>query len=180
MSCVDEAPQVHRHNSYKVPDTHRLITDLISLEPYNSVYSLVEVADEDEMERIARNKDHDEIYEEFRELSQTLLNQHWASFVDTEKFEKLKAGKQEQLSVHSILMPSVLDGFKSVPMSSANFTDSMVYRLWSAKGVDFKEDRALTSSLRFREHTNGHLITIKYADESSWSKKRRRYKTRSG
>ena len=95
MSCVDEAPQVHRHNSYKVPDTHRLITDLISLEPYNSVYSVVEVADEDAMEQIARNEDHDEIYEEFRELSQTLLNQHWASFVDTEKFEKLKAGKHD-------------------------------------------------------------------------------------
>ena len=173
---VDEAPQVHRHNTYKVPDTHRLITDLISLEPYNSVYSVVEVADEEAMEQIARNEDHDEIYEEFRELSQTLLNQHWVSFVDTEKFEKLKAGKHRQLSVHSVLMPSVLEGFKSVHMSSANFTDTMVYRLWSAKGVEFKEDRTLTSSLRFQEHTNGHLITIRYADERSWSKKRRRTK----
>jgi hypothetical protein len=102
-----------------------------------------------------------------------LRNQHWESFVDTEKFEKLKAGKQKQLSVHSIWMPSVLEGFKSATIVSANFTDSMVYRLWSAKGVEFREDRALTSSLQFREHTNGHLITIKYADESSWSKYRR-------
>jgi hypothetical protein len=133
----------------------------------------VQVDDEDEMERIARNINHDQIYEEFRELSQTLFNQHWDSFVDTEKFEKLKAGKQKQLSVHSILMPSVLDGFKSVTIVSANFTDSMVYRLWSAKGVDFREDRRLTSALRFQEHTNGHLITIKYADEGSWSKYRR-------
>ena len=125
------------------------------------------------MEQIARNINHDQIYEEFRELSQTLLNPHWASFVDTEKFEKLKAGKQEQLSVHSVLMPSVLEGFKSVHMSSANFTDTMVYRLWSAKGVEFKEDRTLTSSLRFQEHKNGHLITIKYADERSWSRYRR-------
>ena len=125
------------------------------------------------MERIAQNKDHDEVYEAFRELAQTLLNQHWDSFVETEKLEKLKAGKQEQLSVHSVLMPSVLDGFKSVVMASANFTDSMVYRLWSAKGVDFREGRALTSSLQFQEHTNGHLVTIKYADESSWSRHRR-------
>jgi hypothetical protein len=170
---VDEALQVHRHHSHTVPDTHRLITDLITLEPYNSVYSLVVVADEAGMERIARNENHDEIYEEFRELSQTLLNQHWDSFVDTEKFEKLKAGKQDQLSVHSILMPSVLDGFKSVTIVSANFADSMIYRLWSNKGVDFKEDTRLTSSLQFREHSNGQLITISYADESSWSKYRR-------
>jgi hypothetical protein len=170
---VDEAPQVHLHNSYKVPDTHTLITDLIALEPYNSVYSRVEVHDRSEMERIARNKDHDEIYETFRELSQTLINRHWDSFVDTEKFEKLKAGKQEQLTVHSVLMPSVLNGFGSVVMTSANFTDSMVYQLSSAKGVDFKEHRALTSSLKFQEHQNGHLITISYADKSLWSKKRR-------
>ena len=70
-------------------------------------------------------------------------------------------------------MPSVLDGFKSVTIVSANFTDSMIYRLWSAKGVDFKEDKRLTSSLLFREHSNGQLITISYADESSWSKYRR-------
>jgi hypothetical protein len=170
---VDEAPQVHRHNTYQVPDTHGLITDLISLEPYNSVYSLVKVADEAEMERIARNEDHDQIYEEFRELSQTLLNRHWASFVDTEKFEKLKTGEQDRLSVHSVLMPSVYDGFKSITIVSANFTDTMVYRLWSARGVAFKEHQALRSKLLFQEHTNGHLITIKYADERAWSKYRR-------
>ena len=66
------------------------------------------------MERIARNINYDQIYETLRELAQTSLNGNWESLVDTEKFEKLKAGKQEQLSVHSILMPSVLDGFKSV------------------------------------------------------------------
>ena len=170
---VDEALQVHRHNSYKVPDTHRLITDLITLEPYNSVYSRVKVADKAEMERIARNINHDQIYETLRELAQTLLNQHWNSFVDTEEYEKLKARKQRQLSVHSVLIPSVLKGFKSVVIASANFTDSMIYRVWSAKGVDFKEDHGLTSSLLFREHSNGQLITISYADESSWSKYRR-------
>jgi hypothetical protein len=125
------------------------------------------------MGRIARNINHDQIYETFREFSQTLLNRHWDSFVVTEKFEKLKAGKQKQLSVHSVLLPSVLKGFRSVTIASANFTDTMVYRLWSAKGVDFKEDRALTSSLRFQEHQNGHLITIKYADKGEWSKYRR-------
>ena len=126
-----------------------LFTDQISLEPYNSVYSLVKVADETEMERIARNINHDQIYETLRELAQTSLNGTLGiPVVDTEKFEKLKAGKQEQLSVHSVLMPSVLDGFKSVTIVSANFTDSMIYRLWSAKGVDFREDWVLNVSLQ--------------------------------
>jgi hypothetical protein len=48
-----------------------------------------------------------------------------------------------------------------------------VYQLWGAKGVDFGESQVLTSSLKFQEHTNGHLVTINYADESSWSRYRR-------
>jgi hypothetical protein len=142
---VDEAPQVHRHHSYKVPDTHELITDLIILEPYNSVYSRIEIADQDGMERVAQNKDHDEIYEVFRELAHTLLNQHWDSFVDTEKFEKLKAGKEKYLSVHSVLMPSVLDGFRSVVMASANFRDTMVYQLWGARCISYGVQKELIS-----------------------------------
>jgi hypothetical protein len=92
---IDEALQVHRHNCYEVPDTHGLITERITLEPYNSVYSMVTLADKDEMERIGRNINHDQIYETLRELAQTLLNQHWDSFVDTEKYEKLTAGKNQ-------------------------------------------------------------------------------------
>ena len=91
---IDEALQVHRASSYTVPDTHRLLTALIALEPYNSVYGRVTIHDQPQLERIAQNKGHDVIYETFRELSRTLLNPHWESFVNTEQFEKLKAGKQ--------------------------------------------------------------------------------------
>jgi hypothetical protein len=98
------------------------------------------------MER--RNINHDQIYETLRELAQTSLNGNWESLVGTEKFEKLKAGKQEQLSVHSILMPSVLDGFKSVTIVSGKLHRlNGLSWLWSGT-VDFREDRALMSSLQ--------------------------------
>jgi hypothetical protein len=170
---IDEEIQVHRHNSYEVPDTHRLMTDLIGLVPCNSIYSKVIVDHRAAMERIAKNEDQDEIYEQFRELAQTLVNGHWESFVNAEKYKKLKVGKSKTLSVHSVLNPSVLGGFGSVFMASANFTDTMVYRLWSQQGVEFREDQRLTESLRFQQHQNGHSITIKYADNRLWSKKLR-------
>ncbi len=173
--CVDEAPQVLRHNCYEVPNTHKLITDLISMETHNSIYSRVEINKRYQaaMERIAKNKDHDEIYEKFRELSQTLINPHWQSFVNSEHFKKLIDGKNKTLSIHSVLMPSILNGFGSVVMAGANFRDTTVYLLWGQKGIEFQEDKALASKLRFQEHKNGHLITIKYADEKQWSRKRR-------
>ena len=71
------------------------------------------------------------------------------------------------------MMPTVLDGFASVTLASANFQDSFAYQLWSRLGVDFSEDKKMASLLRFQKHTNGHLITIKYAIENNWSKKLR-------
>ena len=84
------------------------------------------------------------------------------------------AGHVQQLSIHSILNPDVLDGFASVTMASANFTDTLVYRLWRHQGVRFQEDTHLSQALRFRKHERGHLITIKYLTDRPWSRKLQR------
>ena len=55
-------------------------------------------------------------------------------------------------------------------MASANFPDSLIYKLWRHEGIEFKEDSDLSQKLRFQEHSNGALITIKYATELPWSK----------
>jgi hypothetical protein len=111
--------------------------------------------------------------ETIRQIAQTLLNKHYDSFVNTNAFQKLKDGDKTKLSFFSIMMPTVLDGFSSVTLASANFQDSFAYQLWNRLGVDFSEDKKMASLLRFQKHTNGHLITIKYAIENNWSKKLR-------
>ena len=126
------------------------------------------------MKRIARNEEEDELLERFRNSAQALVNPYWDSFVSTEQFEKLRSGKAKRLSLHSLLKPTVLDGCRSITMASANFPDTMIHLLWGgAYGVKFEEDTEITQSLRFREHQNGHLINIRYADEKPWSRKRR-------
>jgi len=55
-------------------------------------------------------------------------------------------------------------------MASANFRDTLVYELWSHLGVRFEEDKALSQNLRFQEHQNGQLVSIKYLIDRPWSK----------
>jgi hypothetical protein len=177
---VDEAPQVFQHFSYKVPDTedhydHEAITDLITLEPYKDDYSRVIIKNRKRAE-LARIAKDDAVDEMTRQIGQTLLNKHYHSFVKTQTFHELKNADNTKLSFFSILMPTVLDGFASVTMASANFKDTFVYQLWNQLGVEFRADKELASSLRFQEHTNGHLITVKYAIEKNWSKKLRQSK----
>jgi Type III restriction enzyme, res subunit len=167
---VDEELQVVKHNCSNLPDTHRLITDYLDLEPHDAVYSRVVVTDPEGLAAIARNEDEDDIYESLRETAQVLSNNNWASFVNTEQFIKLKAAQAKQLSIHSILSPWILAGCGSVTMASANFPDTLIYRLWGKMGVEFDEDVRLSQGLQFQQHSNGHLITIKYATDLSWSK----------
>jgi len=171
---IDEELQIVKHGCFQIPHTHWRITDCIELEPYDAVYGRVIINDPDQLELIAKNKAGDELYERFREQAQILLNEHWDSFVNAEHFEKLMAGSVQQLSIHSVLNPDVLDGFASVTMASANFTDTLVYRLWIQHGVWFHEDSHLSQALRFRRHENGHLITIKYLTDLPWSRKLQR------
>ena len=127
----------------------------------------------EELREKGRNREEDELLRHLADTNKTLSNPQWDLFVDTEQFEKLKSGAGKRLSVHSVLKPSVLEGFGSVFVAAANFQDTAQYHVWSDKGVRFKEDREFTSGLRFGAHLNGHLIDIVYTAEAPWSKKRR-------
>jgi Type III restriction enzyme, res subunit len=168
---VDEELQVSKQGYFKVPRTHQLITDYIDLLAYDAIYSRVVVTNDGVMSEIARNEHHDEIRERFRETAQILINPRWESFVNTEQFHKLMTGTAKTLSIHSILKPDTLGGFASVTMASANFEDTLIYKMWAAAGVKFEENLALKQSLRFQEHQNGDLISIKYLTDLAWSKK---------
>ena len=168
---VDEELQVVKHGCFRIPHTHKLITDYVEPVPHDAIYSRIIVKDHAKVEHMAKNPASDEIYERFRETAQILTNPYWESFVNSEQFEKLKAGKVQQLSIHSILNPEVLNGFASVTMASANFEDTILYRLWNHLCIRFEENKDLCQQLLFQQHHNGHLVSIKYLTDGSWSKK---------
>jgi hypothetical protein len=170
---IDEDLQVLRHKSHQLPQTHSVITDHIDVEAHNSIYGRVVVTDLTELREKGRNKDEDELFGQVAEAIKTLTNPHWESFVNIEQYDKLRNGLSKRLSVHSVLKPGVLEGFGSIVIAGANFEDTVQFRLWSDKGVRFKEDQELCGNLRFQSHRNGHLVDIHYAMESPWSRKRR-------
>jgi hypothetical protein len=171
---MDEEMQVHACNQYVVPDTHSLLTDHLQLEPHKDVYSKITASDLEAIEDIARNKRKDQVLEQFRSAAQILRNDNYESYVNTKQYGELLVGPHKTLTIHSVLNPSVLAGFGSVTMASALFEDSMIYKLWSKMGVNFIEDAALTDDLLFTEHEKGSLVTIFYAEESTWSRNRRK------
>jgi hypothetical protein len=170
---IDEELQVVRYDKHEIPQTHDLITKYLSVRRVNSIYGRVEVIDRDAVEEIAKNEDDDEIRETFAGTCRILLNRYWESYVNIEQYEALVRGDGGYLALHSILKPDVLDGFASVFMTSANFEDSQVFKVWGQQGVEFEPDLEFGKKLRYTEHPNGELVTIYYVTDPQWSRKRK-------
>jgi hypothetical protein len=164
----DELPQVDRDAVHNVPDTHRYLTDYVSVRQYDSIYSEVIVEDKTALQHHVRT--NDDLLKELRETAGILLNTHYRSFVHSESYANLVSGMTSQLSVHSLLMPTVIAGYPSVLLSGANFEDSGVRFLWEKAGVKFVEDTSVTTKLRYRTHPNGDLVDVYYATERDWTR----------
>ena len=179
---IDEELQVIQYVCHRLPKMHGLITDDTRLESHNSIYSRIVPCNMSALEEKAKNKDDDEVYKVVAGTIGRLLNPHWLNYVNTEQYERLRRGESQTLAIHSILSPSIVEGFASVLMTAANFEDTALYQLWSewngaedtplASQPRFIGDNAFLNSLRFQSHQNGQLLTIHYGMNATNSKKR--------
>jgi hypothetical protein len=170
---IDEEMQVVRYQQHQIPRMHYLISDHVEVTRVNSIYGQIEVVDDGAMREIARNEDDDEILETLSDTCRILRNEHWDTFVNMEQYERLRRGEGHVLAFHSVLKPEILDGFASVFMTSANFEDSQVFKVWGSLGVEFKPDPEFARGLRYSEHPNGEAVTIYYVTDHQWSRYRR-------
>jgi hypothetical protein len=132
---IDEEPQIVKCHSFRIPENHELITKHLAWLPEeDETYSRILLNDPGRMREIAANPQRDDVLQIFRDNAQILVNRHWRSYVHTESYERLKSGDTSTLTIHSVLKSSVLEGFNSVTMASANFEDSMIFQIWGGEG----------------------------------------------
>src|SRR4051794_15389486 len=99
---------------HPLAETHHLITDCIEIVPVDDVYGKVVVVGREALEAIARNKQDDQLWGQLQETARILLNPHWISYVRVEQYDRLMSGQGRELTFHSLLAPTVIDGFASV------------------------------------------------------------------
>ncbi len=174
---VDEIPQADWCAEFNVPDTHRLITGCFAIDTEaaslaDNRYVRAVPKDHFRLEQMARNKNCDQVWDIFQQLSDRLISPHWAAYVLDDQYTNLinGAGERRKLLAFAHLKPSLLDGFGSATIMGACFKQSVLYQLWSAAGVQFRPHKPITKGLRYTQHSNGHLLTILYATEEGWSK----------
>ena len=169
---IDEVPAVDIFRAYNLPETHSLITSTLEALESDARYCVLRPAypqGESYWRKIECNVNRDEVWALFQDLAHRLMSPDWTVYALDYQLNNLRTGHQDarQIITYSLLKPSVLEGFKRVVIAGACVGESILYRLWSAEGVEFNK---LDLSLRYTRHENGELITIYYGVEGSWSK----------
>jgi hypothetical protein len=173
----DELPQADFCEELNVPNSHRLITDLIAVDPEaqnlaDNRYAPVIANDRRGLQAIARNVEGDQVWTVFQQFAQKVVSDHWSAYVLDDQFCNLVEGDGQcrKLLTFAHLKPSLFAGFATATIMGACFEESVLFHLWTAMGVKFRTHTAIQSRLRYQRHDNGDLLTIRYATEESWSK----------
>lgn len=168
---IDEIPAAFNSVSITIPHHHRLITDLLSVEPVGPLYSRVKVTDKGNIRSLAENRKEDAIDSLLQPLTQKLNDGKFEAYVDSERYESLRKGSKDSttLTVFFLRKSDAYQGYKSVRMIGARADETILVKWFDKRGVTFVDDQEILESLRYRDHTNGHLIDFYYGSESNWS-----------
>lgn len=168
---MDEVPKATDFHELSLPANSDLFLRHLQAEAYDAKYALLTPAPghAGTLRKISRNEQNDAVWEAFSPFASILVNKNWSTFVDLSRFEDLRLGLagETRLTAYSTLNPAVFQGFRRVIIAGACFKESILYRLWTAGGVEF---RARKAKLRYNQHQNGHLLRILYATDEPWSK----------
>jgi len=171
----DEVPTIDVAEPFNIAETHRMITDALCFSPHDAAYGILTAREGADipLRKIARNPRGDDNWGRFKGLAERVQSPHWDVFALQSNFYGLLSGdgSTRQLVTHSLLKPSLFAGFKQVILASALFTESTLFKLWTAYGAQLKPvPEAMLEGLRYRHHGNGALITIRYLLDRDWSK----------
>ena len=115
---MDEVPQADWCAEFSVADTHRLITDCFDVDTEaaslaDNRYVRAVPKDYAALERMARNKNCDQVWDIFQQFSNVLISPHWSAYVLDDQYTNLikGVGERRKLLAFAHLKPSLLDGF---------------------------------------------------------------------
>ena len=167
---VDEVPQVNLHEPFNASISHRILTDHVSTHTLGPVYSCLAISDRTAVRKLSDEGASDHAAKLYGGFARKLLSNNWELYVDQAQFSGLLEGNKKRLSIFALMQPSILAGFASTTITAARFSETLLCKLWAARGVDFVPHKELTKELRYHSHSGGETIKIFYGFEKDWSK----------
>lgn len=169
---VDEIPGVFNPITLKIALTHEHVTPYLEeseLVPGISVITAKETA---RIEELIANPTGDQNIASFNRLLTAVLDPNQLVCIRTESYRDLLTNPftTGHMDFFSILTVGFVDGFADVTFMGAHAEHSELVAIWSKMlPVTFAQHPALSKSLRYSVHENGHRLKLTYLFDQ-WSK----------
>lgn len=187
---VDEAPDPHHSENFQLGTHRNLLLDKVFVEavPESVLPPRIKKGKTDESDKwlylrgnenarewCDARKNDNMVDRHFQTVGRMLVpGSGWEVFVHNVTWDTFRLGVQPSLQAHARLTPGFFVGFRQVTFMSANFADTMIYKSFVRQGVEFSVNRKIEAGLRYRQHTNGSRLTIKYLTDATWAKAKRK------
>ena len=172
---IDEIPDIDFEYHFNLPDTaHFALQDMLqAVECGNNTMMKLLPRPEarNKVEHWARNPGADDLIKVVQPLFRELTSQHSEVFITRASWLRLGWQGHGKVSVHGWRAPSVCEGWRSVRIMGAFFTDSLLHMIWSNMDVEFRQDQQIKVEAHRHIEQLGKRVSIHYFSEKAWSKK---------
>ena len=172
---IDEIPDVDFEYHFNLPDTADFALQSVLQADECGQNTVLKLAPRPEarskVEHWARNPGGDDLIKVVQPLFRELTSQHSQVFVTRASWQRLGWQGHGQVEVHGWRSPSVVEGWRTVRIMGAFFTDSLLHMIWSNMDVQFHEDKQIKVQAQRHNEKIGKRVSIHYFSEKSWSKK---------
>lgn len=163
---VDEIPQVDRFYRLMLPQNYEFVTEHLQIFPTDqSGLSLIKAKNPGRIKRLLDGP-HDDVHELFRPLFRDVLSSNKSVYVDRKSWYRIaedhdvsKQDEENTIYFLSMLKPDPLLG---AVLLGANLKESLLYSWFSGQGVQFIEERGISSRLRQFPADLGERLRISY------------------
>ena len=173
---VDEAPTVFDVSSIGSKAFHHILTehiDLIDLDDRDYSQVIIKNGSKNHLGRLLKDSRTDPGLAMFTKTIDYLLS-GFQTKVCPIAYQRLLDRENVTVHFYHVARPRVLSGFRSVTIMSANFTETMFYKIWCTFGVRFVQRQGFRHNPLSPTHPKeiGEALNIYYLTED-WSKYRK-------
>ena len=178
---TDEIPTVDNFLALAVPFNSHMLKEYFTVgQKINSTQYVLELKSQKQCYAFV-NRWEDSIDAVYKPLVQQILDGNqvivdaggWDRVMEDYWIDLEKRSLCESYTLYFLIFktPVLWTPFKKTIMMGANFQSSMLYTLWNDYyGVNFVQEKQISSKLQFTAHPNGHRLVVTYLQERAYSR----------
>ncbi|WP_156167100.1 DEAD/DEAH box helicase family protein [Sphingomonas sp. Ag1] len=170
---VDEVPGAFTAHKLNIRKSHGYITQHITLDAdLVPGIPVVSASDVGALRALAQNSSQDDAIAVFKKLADDILNPDKVVCVQYDAYNNLLtgAGKAKEIHFFAFQKSDFVQGYASTTIMGANFDDTELAKIWEkVDSINWKPHPVINGNLRYKHHTNGRRLTIKYVISGNWS-----------